>query len=213
MANVISILNPKGGAGKTTIAIHVAKALSLAGESVVLVDSDPQGSARDWSQAADGGAGFPVVGIDRPNIDKEVPGLGEGRDWIIIDGAAKLEAMSASAVKASDLVVIPVQPSGLDIWACSSLIDMIKTRHTLTDGNPVTAFQITRAKKGTQLAREANDAIAEFGFPVLNGAIYDRTVYAKSITEGKTAYDIEADDGPARWEIDHLVRQLKEAFE
>jgi chromosome partitioning protein len=211
MANVIGILNPKGGAGKTTLAIHLARALHLAGESVLLVDSDPQGSARDWNEAAGEGMGFPVVGIDRPTLDKDIAALSSGYQWVIIDGAAKLEKMSASAVKASDLVLIPVQPSPLDIWACAELVEMIQARHTVTDGVPTAAFQITRAKKGTQLAREVADAVSEYGFPIMNGAIIDRTIFARSLADGRTALDDEP-DGPAAWEIRHLMKQIKEAF-
>lgn len=211
MANIVSILNPKGGAGKTTLAIHMARALHLQGARVLLVDSDPQGSARDWNEVADGKGGFAVVGIDRPTLDKDVPALASGYDWILIDGAAKLEKMSASAVKAADLVLIPIQPSPLDVWACSELVEMIKARHTVTDGVPTVAFQVTRAKKGTQLAREVTEVLAEYGFPSLHGMIHDRTIYAKALADGGTALDAEP-DGPAAWEINHLIKQIREAF-
>ncbi len=212
MANIIAILNSKGGAGKTTLAIHLARALTLDGGSALLVDSDPQGSARDWNEVSGSQAGFPVVGIDRPTLEKDVSNLANGYDWIIIDGAAKLEKMSASAIKAADLVVIPVQPSPLDLWACSDLVEMIQTRHTLTDGIPTAVFQITRAKRGTQLAREVNDAVAEFGFPLLNGSVHDRTIFARSLADGGTALD-EEPSGQAAWEIKHLAKQIKEAFD
>lgn len=212
MANVIGVLNPKGGSGKTTLAIHLARALQLAGEAVLLVDSDPQGSARDWHEVSGIAPGFPVVGIDRPTLEKDIPGIASGYQWIIIDGAAKLEKMSASAVKASDLVLIPIQPSPLDLWACADLVDMIRTRQTLTDGIPSTAFQVTRAKKGTTLAREVSMAITEYGFPVLHGSIHDRTIFARALTEGRTALDDEP-TGQAAWEIQHLLLQLKEAFD
>lgn len=215
MANIISVMNPKGGVGKTTLSIHLARALALAGDSVLLVDSDPQGSARDWNEEAGsegrGGAGFPVVAIDRPTLDKDLPPLAASYQWVIIDGAAKLEKMIAAAMKVSDLVLIPIQPSPLDVWACAPLIEAIQARHTVTDGRPTTAFQINRAKKGTSLAREVADAIKEYGFPVLNGMIHDRTGFARSLANGSTVLDDEP-DGAAAFEIRHLVKQLREAF-
>lgn len=211
MANVISVLNPKGGAGKTTLAIHLARALHLDNHKVLLVDSDRQGSARDWSEAGDGKGGFPVIGLDRPTIEKELISLAEGYDWVVIDGAAKLEKMIASAVKASDLVLIPIQPSPLDIWACDSLVEMVQARQQVTDGIPSAAFVVSRAKKGTVLAREVTDAISEYNFPILQGAIHDRTIFAKSMIDGATALDDDT-EGSAAFEIRHLLKQIKEAF-
>ncbi|WP_270822676.1 ParA family protein, partial [Aeromonas sp. QDB14] len=68
---VISVLNQKGGSGKTTIATHLARAFQVAGHDVLLIDSDPQGSARDWSAVRDEQP-VPVVGIDRPTIERDI---------------------------------------------------------------------------------------------------------------------------------------------
>ena len=212
MANIISILNPKGGCGKTTVSTHLARALHKRGEKVLLVDSDRQGSARDWSESGKGKCGFPVVGLDRPTLDKDVSALAQDYEWVVIDGAAKLENMIASAVKIADLVLIPVQPSPLDIWACDSLVEMIQARQQVTDGIPTAAFVVTRAKKGTKLAREIRDAVGEYGFTILNGSIYDRTIFAKSMTDGSTALDDEP-SGPAAFEINHILKQIVSAFQ
>jgi len=211
MTNIVSVLNPKGGAGKTTLSVHLARALHLKGQKVLLVDSDPQGSARDWHEAGDGKGGFPVVAIDRPTLDKDVPALANGYDWVIVDGAAKLEKMSASAVKCAHLVLIPIQPSPLDIWACDSLVDMIRTRHQITDGVPTTAFVVSRAKKGTVLAREIRDAVGEYGFPILQGPLHDRTAFAAALTGGSTVLDDDP-DGQAAWEVNYMVKQVVGAF-
>ena len=212
MANIVSVLNPKGGCGKTTLSLHLARALHLQGEKVLLVDSDRQGSARDWSEAGEGKGGFPVVGLDRPTLDKEVSSLGQDYAWVVVDGAAKLEKMIASAVKAADLILIPVQPSPLDIWACDSLVEMIRARQQVTDGIPSAAFVVSRAKKGTSLARQVTDAIRDYGFPILHGAVHDRTIFAKSLIEGSTALDQEP-EGTAAFEITHLLKQIMEAFQ
>lgn len=68
---VISVLNQKGGSGKTTVATHLARALQLAGNSILLVDSDPQGSSRDWA-AVHEEQPVPVIGIDSPTIDRDL---------------------------------------------------------------------------------------------------------------------------------------------
>ena len=118
---VISVLNQKGGSGKTTIATHLARAIQLKGFSVLLVDSDPQGSSRDWAAVNEENP-VPVVGIDRPTIERDLKRIAE-KDYVIIDGAPQAADLAISAIKASDIIIIPVQPSPYDIWATSDLVD------------------------------------------------------------------------------------------
>ncbi|WP_139686262.1 ParA family partition ATPase [Vibrio tasmaniensis] len=211
MSNIIAILNPKGGAGKTTIALHLARALKEYG-TVLLVDSDPQGSARDWAEQG-GGNSFPIVGVDRAGALKStIKQLANGYEWIVIDGAAKLEEMAAHAVSSADLVIIPIQPSPLDLWACESLVSQIKQRQIITDGVPTAAFQISRAKKGTNLAKEVRKVVADYDLPLLDGNIYDRTIFAKALSDGITALDMEPDSS-ASFEIKHMTKQIIRGFE
>lgn len=78
---VIAVLNQKGGAGKTTIATHLARALQLSGSDVLLVDFDPQGNARDWSAVCDDNP-IAVVGIDRPTIERDLKSrIQKNRDY------------------------------------------------------------------------------------------------------------------------------------
>lgn len=72
---VIAFLNQKGGTGKTTLSINIAHSLVLKNNQVLLVDADPQGSARDWAAARKEEPLFSVIGIDRPVIHKELPAI------------------------------------------------------------------------------------------------------------------------------------------
>ena len=112
---IISVLNQKGGVGKTTLAIHISHALVLKGYSVLLVDADPQGSARDWAAARSDKPPFPVVGLDRPTIHRDLPALVKDFDHVVIDGPPRVSDLARSAIIAADLVVIPIQPSPYDI--------------------------------------------------------------------------------------------------
>lgn len=212
MSNIIAILNTKGGAGKTTLSIHLAQALALSGDRVLLIDTDPQGSAQDWFSEAENPR-FNVLGYSRDGIDKQIDDLSQGYDWVIIDGAAKQEKANAGPIKSADLVIIPIQPSPLDLWACSDLVESIKTRQEITDGRPAAAFQVTRAKKGTTLSREISSAVAEYGFELFNGMVCDRTNFVKSLAEGRTAFEISSKDSSEVFEVNHLVKQIKQAFE
>ena len=184
---VIAVLNQKGGAGKTTIATHLARALQLEGAEVLLVDSDPQGSARDWSAVREDQP-VPVVGIDRPTIDRDLKSIVR-KDFVVIDGAPQAHALAVSAIKAANLVLIPVQPFPYDIWATSDLVELVKQRQELTDGALQAVFVVSRAIKGTRIGAEATEALAGYDLPVLDARITQRVIYPGSAAAGTTVLD------------------------
>ena len=184
---VISVLNQKGGAGKTTIATHLARAFGLEGDRVLLIDSDPQGSARDWA-AVDNDNPVSVVGIDRPTIERDLKSIA-AVDFAIIDGAPQIHEMAVSAVKSSHFVLIPVQPSPYDIWATSALVDLVKTRIEITDGALQAAFVLSRVIKNTKIGEEVAKVLADYGLPVLESRISQRVAFPSSAARGSTVLD------------------------
>ncbi len=184
---VISVLNQKGGAGKTTIATHLARSFQLSGARVLLVDSDPQGSARDWA-AVNPDHGVPVVGIDRPTIERDLKSLA-AVDFVVIDGAPQIHEMAVSAVKASDFVLIPVQPSPYDIWATAALVELVKTRIEITDGKLQSAFVLSRVIKGSKIGEEVAGVLADYALPVLASRISQRVAFPSSAARGSTVLD------------------------
>jgi chromosome partitioning protein len=207
---VIAVLNQKGGVGKTTIAVHLARSYQLSGHEVMLVDSDPQGSARDWA-AANSVQPLTVVGLDRPTLDRDVKRLGCG-GVVVIDGAPQLKDMAASAVKAADLVVIPVQPSPYDIWATADLVDLVKQRIEITDGRFRAVFVVSRVIVGTRIGKDIFEILGGYGLPVLRATISQRIIYAVSATNGETAMDVEP-GGVAASEVKALADEIQGTLE
>ena len=206
MSKCIAVLNQKGGSGKTTIATNLAHSFVLDGDSVLLVDSDPQGSARDWHQANEVDL-FPVVGLDRETLPKDLPAISRGYDWIILDGAPQLAKMAAAAVKSADFVLIPVQPSPYDVWAAADLVEIVKTRQTVTEGKLKAAFVVSRAIVNTRLSREVIEALDAYGLPVLESRTTQRVIYSDSASTGQTVF--VQPDGPAALEISALRDEIK----
>jgi chromosome partitioning protein len=205
MTKTIALLNQKGGCGKTTLSTNLAHAISLLGYKVLLVDADPQGNARDWQEANDGCL-FPVVGLDRETLPKDLAAISKGYDYVIIDGAPQIARMTAAAIKASDLVIIPVQPSPYDIWACADTVDLIKARQEVTNGQFKAAFVISRAIKNSKLSKEVNEALSNYSLPVLKRYTSQRVVYATSAAEGKTV--MSESNAEAREEIASLAEEV-----
>lgn len=210
MAHVIAVLNSKGGAGKSTLATNLARGLQLRGGRVLLVDTDPQGTTRDWREMQAEDAELPtVVGIDRPTLHRDLPGVAHAFDYVVVDGAAKLQEMLASAVKVANLILLPVQPSAADIWAVSDLVDMIEARRQVTDGQPAAAFVISRQIIGTNLAAVVQDAVEKYGLPVLKARTAQRVAYAEALATGLTVLDTEP-AGKAAHEITAIVNETLE---
>jgi chromosome partitioning protein len=205
---IISFLNQKGGVGKTTLCTNVAKALQIANHKVLLIDSDPQGSARDW-RASNENSSITVVGLDRPTLDKDINAIINNYDWVLVDGAPQLINMSIAAIKCAHVVLIPVQPSPYDIWASEDLVDVIKERQKITGGNPKVAFIISRQITNTVLGKEIRDALSGYDLPVFRYGTFQRVIYAKSAAIGSTVIDTEP-NGEAAKEITLLTKELEE---
>jgi chromosome partitioning protein len=204
---VIAVLNQKGGSGKTTVATNLAYALKQAGSKVLLIDSDPQGSARDWNEA-NGGQLLPVVGMDRETLPADLKAIQGGYDFVVIDGAPQIAKLAAAAVKVADVVIIPVQPSPYDIWAASDLVDLVKARQELTDGAPVAAFLISRAITNTKLSGEVSEALEGYGFPVMKNGTSQRVIYPTTASIGETVFSQPGN--PAIAEIEAIAEEILE---
>ena len=204
---VIAVLNQKGGSGKTTIATHLARALQIEGADVLLVDSDPQGSARDWAAVREDQP-LTVVGIDRPTIERDIKNIAR-KDFVVIDGAPQAADLAVSAVKAASFVLIPVQPSPYDIWATADLVELVKQRIEVTDGKLQAAFVVSRAIKGTRIGSEIAEALAGYGLPILESRITQRVSYPSTAAAGTTVMDTEP-AGDAAAEVRALAAELKQ---
>ena len=205
---VISILNQKGGVGKTTLSTHLARALQLQGKDILLVDSDPQGSTRDWA-ATRKEQTLPVVSIDRPTIDKDLKNI--RKDFIIIDGAPRSNEIILSAIKASNAIIIPVQPSPYDIWATSDLVRIVKEHIQKTNGTLKVAFVVSRVIKGTKIGSEIIEILSNYEIPVLKTLITQRVIYPNSAAAGTTVLDQDP-KGEAAEEIRALTNEILQMF-
>lgn len=203
---IVTIANQKGGTGKTTLATNVASVAAAEGLSVLLVDADRQGSARDWHAAGDGN-GVEILAADTPTSVPTIAGLADRYGLIVIDAPPSASAMGAALVKVSDLVIIPVQPSPYDIWACGELVELVKQRQELADGRPVAAFVISRAINRSNLAGDVAGALADYGLPVLKARTVQRVAYASTAAQGRSVLD--SDDEAAQAELRELFAEIR----
>ncbi len=208
---IICCLNQKGGSGKSTLAAHIARGLQLDhGYSVSIADTDPQGTLSDWSNAQAEESDFPpVMQVQGETaILRNIPKLARGYDIVVLDGAAKLNKYTIASVKTADVILIPVQPSGPDIWAVADLVEWIQERKALTEGKPKAAFVISRQIIGTALAADIEEALSGYKFPIFSSRLSQRVAFAESITSGSSVFDTEP-GGKAAAEARSVVLELK----
>lgn len=207
----IAVVNLKGGAGKTTLTVHLARGLEIAGHSVAILDTDPQHSALDWHAAGDG-TGTKVIEGQQNSLDlrNQVDALISDFDVLMIDGAPHATALTQVAIEAADLVLIPVTPSPLDIWATQEVADLVKQERRRRRKLKA-AFVLWRIIPRTKIIDAAADALAHMltiKLPLLRTRIHQRVNYAAAMIEGKTVLDT-ARTGPAAAEIRALIKNIE----
>lgn len=198
---VIAVLNQKGGSGKSTLATNLATSLHRRSRRVALVDADPQKTASEWASR---GEDTPPTYEATEDLEKNIPALEGSFDIVILDGAPRMSDLATEAVKTADLVLIPVQPSGADLWAAEDILDTVKARQKVA-GGPHAAFVVSRAVARTNLADSVEDALAHYDADVLNARTGHRVAYTEALGTGKSVLDV---GGKAAAEIREITDEV-----
>lgn len=202
----ISVASLKGGSGKTTTCINLAAAFADQGKSVLVVDADPQASANDWAAVRNENLEMPfsLVQAARHTLHRDINDMLKGRDIAIIDTPPRTSAITVSALSASDVIVIPIQPSNYDIWAAEQTLEKIEEVKVHCPDIKVLLL-ISRAIVGTTIERDTKKVIADLDGKLLKTVIHQRTAYTKT-AEGITI--LETKDDKAVRETKSLAREI-----
>ncbi len=172
----------------------------------MLVDADPQASSLAWSTVRSAEPLFPVVGMAKASLHKDLPDLAANYDHVIIDGAPRVNEIARSAILACDLVLMPVQPSPVDVWATDEIVRLIEEARTFRPTIKA-AFVVNRRIANTAIGRDVAKAFEDHPFDVLKATISQRVVFAESFAQGLSVLET-APGSVAAGEIDGLLREL-----
>ncbi|MCV0427336.1 MAG: ParA family protein [Roseibium sp.] len=204
---ILTVAQQKGGSGKTTLAAHLAVALAKkSGEPVAVLDVDPQGSLGTWYEAREGKFGDDGTGLEFRTASgwgarREARSLARSHGYVVVDTPPKTDTDARPAIDAADFVIVPVQPTPVDLWATSQTIDMAERESTPT------LLVLNRVPPRASLTGEMADAIAASGYDALDARLGNRTVYAAAMGKG-VAVTEEAPTSKAAQEIDRLIDEL-----
>jgi chromosome partitioning protein len=205
-AKVFTIAQQKGGAGKTTLAAHLAVAWTAQGYSVAVVDIDPQMSLTAWFQVreaarGDAAAGLLVNQIKGWRVRAEVDKLAGAHDIVLIDSPPHMETEARVAIRAADLVIVPVQPSPMDVWATKPTMDLARE-----EKSPV-MLVLNRVPPRAKLTDAMQAEIDALGAEQAEAQIGNRVVFASALSEGRAVGEVSP-TGKAAQEIKALAKEL-----
>lgn len=207
MGFALTFAQQKGGAGKTTLVAHLARAWQLAGKSVILIDLDPQRSLSFWNELREDdafdlreGAGWRAG----PDI-KEARGQA---DIVLVDCPGNASDLLQAALRESAMVVVPCQPTPLDIWATAPIAEMAAKEKTAA------RIVLNRVPPRGTHADDASKALKNPNAEVLRSRIGNRIAFAARLGRGQTALEdpgktrAKAEIEALRKELDRHIRKL-----
>ncbi|MEM6384053.1 MAG: ParA family partition ATPase [Pseudomonadota bacterium] len=206
---ILTVAQQKGGSGKTTLSAHLATALSYAKMRVAVLDCDPQGSLGEWLEERENRLGSDSTGLTFRTASgwgarREARSLAKDHDAVVIDTPPKSDTEARPAIEVGDLVIVPVQPSPMDVWACGSTIELARKENTAT------LLVLNRVPPRAAITAEMTDALKDVDSKLAKSRIGNRVGFAGAMSLGLTIMDTDP-TGKGASEIDALRKEAVRA--
>lgn len=200
MGHAITFAQQKGGAGKTTLLVHLAHAFALKKQQVGLLDLDPQGSLTQWASLADID-NLTILETASYRIGGDLRSAKDRYDFVLVDCPGSAAATLESAIRESDLVLTPCQPSQMDVWATGPILDVCKAENTEA------RIVLNRVPPRSSVADDIAADLTKSGTKVLKTRIGNRIAFSKSFGMGTTALGLSGQP-QAKSEVEALRKEV-----
>ena len=203
----IAVANQKGGTGKTTLALNLAAGLHQRGSTLVL-DADPQASISQWS-GMDDESDLPVVQhASHDSLSVQITKGMQAHRYLVVDCPPSSQTKTVGDVLNNvDMVLVPIQPSPVDLWASVEIAEAIRGSQKL---NPrLKAFLVlNQMDSRNALTRSMHEALAELEFPTLRAGLSRRAAYRNAAMEGTSVYGLGHRGKAAAQEVEAIIKEL-----
>ena len=210
---IIGFINQKGGVGKSTLSLNIAHFLALDGSRVLFIDTDKQRSVAKLAEKRPDDAPFPftLVEMSRDNMARDALAMAADYDHVVIDGPRDAERITRAVIVASELVVLPYEPSGFSTDAGETTIEQVRECLVIKPDLKC-GIVVSRKIKGTVIGNEFRDIAAEFGMPVFETEIISRVAHAEAATLAQTIFEYQP-SGEAAKEIRRLTNEIETMYD
>lgn len=205
---IAAFINQKGGCGKSTATCHYAYWLERTGEKVAVIDSDAQQSVSRWLKGMESAIPCYVI-HDADQLMEEIPRVAMEFERVLVDGSAGITEATRCILLRSDLVIIPVQPTGLDLSSATEAIRLVKQAQSVRSGAPPYYTLLNRAVRGTRLSNEAIQFLQDKN--MLKTVLHQRQAIADCFGQGAVVWTLPPSDAvkQAGKEFEALCQEIK----
>lgn len=205
-ASVFTIAQQKGGAGKSSLAAHLAVAWALKKKRVALIDIDPQQSLAAWYAARESSLGENATRLTFEMVTgwraaRTVEKLAQGHDIVLVDSPPHADTDARVAVRAADLVIVPVQPSPLDVWATVPTLELAEKEKS----SPL--LVLNRVPPRANLTAQMITKLGGYKVRVAKSTIGNRVAFPDAMVTGRTALETKTASVAAK-EIRALASEI-----
>jgi chromosome partitioning protein len=211
---ILLVGGEKGGVGKTTLATHLAVLRKRAGRSVVLLDTDAQGTASQWAdfrkELGDEVVQFPCLSARGTKVNVELKELVRHYQDVVVDCGGADSPEFRSGLLAADMLLLPLRPGSFDFWTLAKLGEVLDMVEGLNPGlHSAVALTQVPATAYERARREISAIMAELPrFRLLQIMIVFRAAFGHAATSGRIVTEIERRDPKACSEVSLLHDEL-----